>query len=426
MEPEKTLSTWWGSATGRTVSTRSGAAYRIQYPGRLNGAGGPDYRGAVLYHGGRVLIGDVELHVRSSDWRRHGHGSDHEYDSVVLHVVFEDDCGGKTTLASGAHIPVAVAHGELSFAPVSRLPCAGYYAVEPAKVSEVLAREGMARLLRKGRRAAEAVARVGRREALLCLVARTLGYSSNAAQCENVAHRLCLPAIQTVLASSSSLERQALVLGMAGLLPSQRNASRAPGLEDCRSHESAWRSMGLEDLAMASDEWNLGCIYPNNHPVRRLVGLADILSRLPRVVEVLGSSVASGLLDCPPLSVFEADFTVQGDDYWRRHFDFGRATPDSEVIGQGKTREIVVNALIPLAVAMASGDILRLARLNKAIRAYPATGQNAVIRHMRAQLGISRAAMPAVQSQGMLRLFQMYCTRGLCAECPLGDRPVAS
>ena len=169
----------------------------------------------------------------------------------------------------------------------------------------------------------------------------------------------------------------------------------------------------------------MGCIYPNNHPVRRMVGLADLLPGLPHVVDELSDSAAGRLQNNPPLTAFEERVTVQGDDYWRRHFDFGLATPESGVVGRGKAREIVVNALIPLAVAMASGDVLLLARLGTAIREYPSTGQNAVTKHMRAQLGIGRAALPAVQSQGMLRLFQMYCTRGLCTECFLGYRLVA-
>lgn len=426
MEPEKTLSAWWGSATGRTVRTGSGVVYRIQYPGRLNGGSGPDYRGAVLHMGGRTLLGDVELHVRSSDWRRHGHDSDHEYDSVVLHVVFKDDSHGNTTLASGKSVHVAVPQRELCPSSSAQLPCVGRYAVEPARVSEVLAREGITRLLGKGKCAAELLRRVGSHRALLLLVARTLGYTSNSAQFEALAHHLCVPSVQAVLQSCSDLEREALLMGLAGLLPSQRKLSEFPGLNDCLFYEEAWRCLGLEHLSMPTGEWKLGCIYPNNHPVRRLVGLADLLPSLRSTSEELGSSLASRLPQYPSLRVFEERVRVQGHDYWRGHYDFHRPTPDSDVVGRGKAREIVVNALLPLAVAMTSRDILNLARLNTAIRAYPATGPNAITRHMRAQLGIGRVAVPAVESQGMLRLFGLYCTRGLCEECPLGGRPLAS
>jgi hypothetical protein len=400
--------------------------YHIQYPGRLNGAGGPDYCGVVLHQGQRALRGDVELHVRSSDWRRHGHESDHRYDSVVLHVVLEDDCSGGTTLASGVRVPIAVARCQPPAGPGHPLPCAGCYAADPRKVSEVLASEGMLRLQVKSRRSADLVERVGPEQALLCLIARTLGYSSNAVQCEDVADRLGLRATRAALGMLPSLERQALVLGLAGLLPSQRNRGAGAGVDDCRLHEAAWRGMGLENMSMPSAEWNLGRIYPNNHPVRRLVGLADLLPRLPCIVEELSRSVACGSLDCRLLRELERRVRVEGDDYWRRHFDFGRATPSSEVVGQGKAREIIVNAIIPLALAMASADILNLAPFNEAFRAYPATGQNAVTRHMRAQLGVSMSSVPAVQAQGMLQLFHTYCTRGLCAECPLGGCPTAS
>ena len=70
--------------TGALVTT-DGDQLQVIYPGRRSGAGGPDFRGAILADAaGRVRTGDVELHLRSRDWITHGHRADPAYNAVPL------------------------------------------------------------------------------------------------------------------------------------------------------------------------------------------------------------------------------------------------------------------------------------------------------------------------------------------------------
>ena len=70
--------------TGALVTT-GGERLQVIYPGRRSGAGGPDFRGAILADAaGRVRTGDVELHLRSRDWITHGHRADPAYNAVPL------------------------------------------------------------------------------------------------------------------------------------------------------------------------------------------------------------------------------------------------------------------------------------------------------------------------------------------------------
>ena len=79
----------------------------VIYQGREGRGPGPDFRGAVIAGPSALTLrGDVELHVRSSSFRAHGHDRDPAYGNVILHVVFEDDVGVDTPLPSGRTAPV--------------------------------------------------------------------------------------------------------------------------------------------------------------------------------------------------------------------------------------------------------------------------------------------------------------------------------
>ena len=86
---ERLLAHVWETQAFAAVSLRAidGQAVEILWRGRKNLDAGPDFLDALIRIGGRLRDGDVELHVRSSDWRAHGHERDPHYARVILHVV---------------------------------------------------------------------------------------------------------------------------------------------------------------------------------------------------------------------------------------------------------------------------------------------------------------------------------------------------
>lgn len=77
---------------------QDGALLRVLSGGLWNRGSGPDFQGAALLLGERLVRGDVEIHRKSSDWFAHGHNRDPTYGKVVLHAVWEDDTPGATGL----------------------------------------------------------------------------------------------------------------------------------------------------------------------------------------------------------------------------------------------------------------------------------------------------------------------------------------
>ena len=108
--PEKLLQKIWlrGDFDRRRAITTDGHSVAVISPGKWNLLGGPDFLGARIRIGDSAEItGDVELHLRASDWGAHGHAGDPAYHHVVLHVVlFPPDVGCVTRGAGGRVIPV--------------------------------------------------------------------------------------------------------------------------------------------------------------------------------------------------------------------------------------------------------------------------------------------------------------------------------
>ncbi len=71
--------------------TTSGETIRVIQPGQLNKDSGPDFFNARIYLHETLWAGNIEIHIKSSDWKKHKHQYDDAYDNVILHVVLEHD-----------------------------------------------------------------------------------------------------------------------------------------------------------------------------------------------------------------------------------------------------------------------------------------------------------------------------------------------
>jgi len=75
----------------------------VVHTGTPNTGGGPDFSGAQIFYDGLLWNGPVEVHLKSSDWYRHNHHPDPNYENVILHVVWERDV--EVAYPNGKNIP---------------------------------------------------------------------------------------------------------------------------------------------------------------------------------------------------------------------------------------------------------------------------------------------------------------------------------
>lgn len=90
--------------------TQNGEALQVLKPGEYNTNSGPDFFDSRLKIGKTLWAGNVEVHLRSSDWKRHNHQLDKAYDNIILHVVYRDD--EKLFRRNGEQIPTLQLEGK--------------------------------------------------------------------------------------------------------------------------------------------------------------------------------------------------------------------------------------------------------------------------------------------------------------------------
>jgi hypothetical protein len=256
--PESEVVCLWQrwAQSGVLLATVHGEPVKVLYPGRMNDGHGADFRDAVVVIGGRLLKGDIEIHIRSSDWQAHGHHRDAAYDRVVLHVVMRDKGRTVTRLSSGLPVPVVALDRccgvDIGLAS-GCMACSGMARTgSKDRLGELLDIAGEARFLARVGGFHEDMEQMGAGQSLYRGVMGALGYSRNTLPFLELAERVPLDELETAARRAATEEEcltwlQSRLLGMAGLLPLLHGGNRCrDSLDDTAiaGLEELWRSSG--------------------------------------------------------------------------------------------------------------------------------------------------------------------------------------
>ena len=434
--PETALHLAWRQRAtgGRLIPADDGEAYRALFPGWPNTGKGPDFRGALLANSkGWLFSGDVEIHVEQDDWYRHGHHRDREYRHVVLHAVERVSPTGRAVkTVAGARVPTITLIRDDSPAQEDPRPCAPLREVRPLReIEETLDGEGQRRLEEKAGAMGQAIADHGPGQALYQGLLRALGYSRNAEPFAVLAQRLPYEAVVEALRGKPRPLRgriaEALLLGAAGLLPSQRERER-PTDAHPRILEYLWGYLRPR-LAGSAPAWRWDQVRPVNAPARRVAAAAGLVIRFldSGLVEGLREALTGGDQGSPEgVAAVHQALSVQGAGYWAEHHDFGgRSRLPPALIGPGRAADMTVNAVLPFFVALgrAREDYGLADRCMTLYRSHPPLEVNRVTKTMTGLLLPEGSAFShtAQRQQGMIGLYKRRCSGLLCDGCRLGQ-----
>lgn len=409
----------WPAGALRSVD---GERIDVLDPGLLNTGSGPDFFNAKLTIGGEKWAGNVELHVRASDWYRHGHHNDRAYDSVVLHVVGSDDT--RIARPDGSPVPQMVLdcapdfrrhYDELTCRLSNAPACIDRLATIPAvHITSWLTALAMERLYRKADHIAQLAARFEGdwSAAIFVVLARALGFSVNAEPFERTAMSVPLKILLKHLDSLETVE--AILMGQAGFLDT--NPTADPYIERLRGHYTFMRAkFGL--VQPQNLGWKTGAIRPQNSPYRRMALLAALVAagfRPGYHIFNVGSAGEAADLFRAPLS-----------PYWQSHHAPGCATASRQpaVLSRASLDTLVINVVVPAmtAYARAYARPELHTRATDILASLPPEN-NSVVRTFTA------AGVPcpdALGSQAMVELQRNYCDPRKCLYCRIGHRLLA-
>lgn len=438
---EKTVVELWQrlAYSGLEFITEDGKVLKVLYPGRSCDDRGADFRDAVIDVGGARLSGNIELHIRSTDWELHGHHRDSAYNSVVLHVVLWHEKGYTTRLENGNQIPV-LALSRYCQADIegcdacsdSALPCQNMTRrVSEREMMQVLDHTGEDRFREKILTFHRELANARPGDCLYRGMMGALGFSRNKTPFQKLADGVPLGKLESMARTGRPAEEhlawmQSLLLGTAGLLPSQPTDYRGKSTGDSYASwlESIWREIGATAVLTRQD-WSLFRVRPGNFPVRRIAAMSYLVLKYRDVGLFTGqlALIRPAIME-KAVHVIEGGMMVTARDYWANHFDFGRTCRGLSplLVGPSRAAEIVINVLLPFAIAFGKSvaDTEMAEQALELYRQYPALAENTVAKHIRAVLGLKPAMVnTACRQQGLLHIYREFCIRGGCGRCPV-------
>ena len=382
------------------LTTPDGRAVRVLNPGRLNSSAGPDFHDAIVELDGSERRGDVELHIRASYFRVHGHDVDPAYDGIALHVVYLADEGPETLLSDGSWAPVA------AFAPwlerrkadLERWLASPSLWQEPCRdaalrlgdeaVAAVLRAAGDSRLRERIRRFEASITALGAEEALWQALLDYLGAGSDRdgfrrlSQTLSAADAAWLCSGASGRAIADRLEDALLAVASLRAAPAELEGCLPPGISP------SLRRSGR----------------PLNSPERRLRALALLFARAGgHLHQYAIESVANATA---PRQLLAA-WTVAGE----------RDGP--ALLGSERAQELVVNAVLPWAAALRPDLLPQAEALLAALKPAGAYGKTAFLEANLRRSDGRRRVGSAVEQQGLLALLGEWCSRGGCGRCPL-------
>ena len=437
--PESRVLEIWQSPVRQRVDlkTVSNEPVRIIYSGRPNDGRGADLKDAVIATPQGLIKGDIEFHTRSSGWWQHGHHEDPAYNSVILHIVREDDAGRETRLQNGITVPTIALDKyteeqpmrrlSSAFSPIPPVMCSSRPDILPALLDEA----GVARFTARTREFQEDILKEGAEQALYRGLMTALGYTKNKEAMAGLARAVPLKELEDVLNEAAAdevclVQIQAYLLGAAALLPSQRfgnGTAGRPADEFEMELERRWVKSG-RTAQMSAGEWQFFKVRPGNLPIRRIAAMGALLARY-RKAGIRDGIMASLEIDTEGSGrQLEDALMVKADGYWEKYLDSGvparGAVP--ALLGRDRAGEIIINIALPFLAAYAreiSMPELETKALN-IYHHYQAAAENSLEKHMRRQLGAPPGIVHNAQrQQGLLHLYKTLCTQGKCDICLL-------
>lgn len=397
------------------LKTFKGEEIIITNSGQYLQLAGPDFFNAQISIGNQKWAGNVEIHIKSSDWYVHHHEKDENYENVILHVVWEHDT--EIFSKNNTEIPVlelknyvspeTITSYEALTAPKSWIFCEKQLKEIPAFVlNNWQERLFFERLERKSKPIFELLNQTNQdwEAVLFCLLAKNFGLNTNGEIFLKIAQSIPFSIIRKESFEVENLE--ALLFGFAGLLETEKEDVYYKDLKFryfYLLHKYQLEKVRFEPVQFFKHR-------PDNFPTLRLSQLANLYHQQQNLFSKINTPIS--------LKISYELFAILASDYWENHFQFDKESPKKrKKLSKSFIDLLLINTIIPLQFAYSKSQGKEISEeLIEQLNGV-APEKNAILDKF-----ISFGIKPqnAFESQSLLQLKNEYCNKSRCLECAIG------
>jgi len=397
------------------LKTTNGEVVTITNFGQYIQQAGPDFFNAQLVIDNQKWAGNIEIHLKSSDWYVHHHEMDNNYNNVILHVVWENDT--PIFRKNNSEIPVLelknyVSKDELNkykelTAQKSWIYCENQIEKVPNFVfSNWQERLFFERLERKSKPIQQLLQETENdwEAVLFCMLAKNFGLNTNGEMFLKVAKSITFSIIRKEALEVKYLE--ALLFGQADMIPINAEDNYPKELKSWFDYIAL--KYKLDKPAIAPIQFFKH--RPDNFPTIRLAQLA-MLYHLHR-------NLFSKIIEIKSIKDIYQIFSVAVSDYWKTHYNFEKSSPKKEkVVSKSFIDLLIINTIIPIQFAYALHQGKENSEILIDLLSNIPPEKNAIIEKF-TTFGIK--CTNAFQSQTLLQLKNEYCNQNKCLQCAIG------
>lgn len=397
------------------LKTTSGEDLTVIHPGRINTDAGPDFKEGKIKIGNTTWVGNIELHIKSSDWQKHQHEADPLYQNIILHVVLEDDInkdlGNFPTLVLKPNLySWAIERYQKLMDSPKVIPCQDQIAQFPslpwqAWLNRLLAERWEQKLLDW----TDLWEQSGKdwRQLFYYRLAANFGFHVNQTPFLMLAQSIPLKVLATH--RSRLIQIEALLFGQSGMLSVAEGAD--PYLTQLRQeYHFLRRKYDLESIPVY--HWKFLRMRPANFPTIRIAQFAALIHRQ--------MNLFSKMMDLHSEKEVQQLLEVTASSYWDQHYRFGVPTQQRQAkrLGQAAIRNLIINTVAPMQFLYAQlQGSPELIEKSVDLLASMKAENNKIIQQWE-QIG--KPPKNAAESQALLQLFNQYCQEKRCLSCAVG------
>lgn len=400
----------------KALETIDGEPLLVINPGILNTHAGPDFLAAKVKIGNTIWVGNVELHLKSSDWYKHQHQTNKAYEKLILHVVYEHDelqiCHERLPfptleLKNHIHLPLLKMYNDMMNAH-GFIPCEEKFSSISLFTKQVqLDRMLIERIEEKTKHLNDLLKtyRNNWQEVFYIQMARGFGLHIN----QDVFERLAIYTPLKLLTKykHNPLQIEALLFGQSGFLNDYFDEAYPQILQ--KEYHYLQKLHQLQPIE--KHLWKFLRLRPANFPTIRIAQFAALIN--------ISSQLFSKITEAESVTEIENYFKLSLHEYWKTHYSFQEKSAEkNKTLGKSFIQNLIINAIVPTLFVFGKvhGNEVYCERALDFLQQLPAEKNS--ITEVWKNLGL--CVKNAADSQALLQLKHHYCDTKLCLSCTIG------